>query len=337
MNKVEWVENLRVIATITVIALHVAGPGAVSIGTVSMLDWNIANFFDGFARFCVPVFVMITGTFILNKDYDLKDFFKNKLSKIIIPFLIFSFIYIIDSYGINTLIQKHDLKEFGRFALEKLIYGSSFHLWYIYMLIGLYIASPIIRVYVKNASKKNLEYFLVAWLIFMAIHGYNLNNYLPNFQISLLGGFTGYLILGYYLSKYPLNSAKLGWLLFIGGGLLTIGGTYYYSVKQNQFDEMFYNYNTLNVIMQSVGLYTILFNTTIKNKVLSKIRDIISKNSFNIYLIHILVLAKIAPLNFTWSYINPFVGIITTTLLCLLISTITSIILKQIPIVNRYL
>lgn len=335
MNKIEWVENLRVIATITVIVLHVAGPGVVSLGSVSMLDWNIANFFDGFARFCVPVFIMITGSFILNKDYELKDFFKNKLSRIIIPFLIFSFIYIIDSYGFQKLIYNHDIKEFGLFTLQNLIYGSSFHLWYIYMLIGLYIISPIIRVYVKNASKSNLGYFLIAWLIFVTIHGYALNNYIPSFQISIFANYTGYFVLGYYLSKYPLNSPKLGWLLFITGSLLTIVGTYFFSVKQNQFYEMFYNYNTLNVILQSVGIYTILFNSTIKNKALSKLRDIISKNSFNIYLVHILILSKIAPL--TWNYINPLVGIITTTLVCLFISTIVSMVLKQIPIVNRYL
>lgn len=335
MNKIEWVENLRVIATITVIMLHVAGPGVVSLGSVSMLDWNIANFFDGFARFCVPIFIMITGSFILNKDYELKDFFKNKLSRIIIPFLIFSFIYTIDGYGVKNLIKNHDLEEFSQFALQNLIYGSSYHLWYIYMLIGLYIISPIIRVYVKNASKSNLEYFLIAWLIFVTIDGYALNDYIPSFQISIFANYTGYFVLGYYLSKYPLNSQKLGWLLFITGSLLTIGGTYYFSVKQNQFFEMFYNYNTLNVILQSIGIYTILFNSTIKNKVLSKLRDIISKNSFNIYLVHVLILSKIAPL--TWDYVNPLAGIITTTLVCLLISTIVSMVLKQIPIVNRYL
>lgn len=337
MNKIEWIENLRVIATIAVIALHVSSSGVAGIGNISMLDWNISNLINGSTRFCVPVFIMITGTFILNKDYNLKDFFKNKLSKIIIPFLIFSFIYVIDNYGLEKLIQNHDLKEFGQFTVKSLINGSSYHLWYIYMLIGLYLITPIIRVYVKNASKSNLQYFLICWIIFITVYGYEWDGYLPKFQLSIFVGYTGYFILGHYLSKYPLNSPKLGWLLFLTGSIITIAGTYYYSVKQNKFYEMFYSYNNLNTLLQSVGLYTLLYKSTLKNKVLSTIRDLISKHSFNIYLIHILIITKLAENGIHWSLMNPLVGITVTTLACLFISLLISVILKKTPIINRYI
>lgn len=334
MNRIEWVENLRVIATIAVIILHVAGPGVASVGAIDMNDWNIVNIFDSSVRFCVPVFVMITGTFLLNKDYEIKDFLTNKALKIIVPFLFFSFVYIVYNYGLNR-IYSLDLKEFPQFALNSLISGSSYHLWYIYMLIGLYLMTPILRVYTKNATKDNLRYYLILWFAFSTLASYSLNIYLPNFQIPLFLNYTGFYILGYYLSKFNTITPKQGLLLYLTGTALTIGGTWYYAARQNIFNEMFYGYLSLNVIMQSVGIYAMVYKSQIDNSLLKKAVALISVHSFNIYLVHVLVLNEMHTI--TWNYINPLAGILLRSTVCLLISLLISIILKKIPGVNKLL
>ncbi|MCO6148339.1 acyltransferase [Flavobacterium sp. NRK1] len=336
MNKIEWVDTLRVIATISVILLHVAAPGVVSLGTIEMYDWNVANIFDSSVRFCVPVFVMITGIFLLNKDYDIKDFVTNKLFKIIIPFLFFSIIYILYTYGIQR-IYNFDLKDLPSYALKSIVHGSYYHLWYIYMLIGLYLITPILRIYTKNATKNNLKYFLILWFIFNSVNNYSLNSYFPNFQISIFANYTGFYILGFYLSKYNTITFIQGLILYISGTIITIAGTYYFAVKDNYFNEMFYSYQSFNIILQSIGIYIIIFKSDIRNKLVKTTVNLLSKHSFNIYLIHALILSLLITYGMTWDFISPTIGILTSTIVCLLLSLLTSVIIKSIPGLNKYL
>lgn len=65
---------LRIMATFSVIIIHVSGPLVVKYGQISNFDWNIANFFDSISRYSVPMFFIISGALLLKKDYNLKDF-----------------------------------------------------------------------------------------------------------------------------------------------------------------------------------------------------------------------------------------------------------------------
>lgn len=336
MNKIEWAESLRVIATISVILLHTAAPGVVSLGSIDFFDWNIANAFDSAVRFCVPVFVMITGTFLLNKDYEIKDLLTNKLFKIFIPFLFYSLIYIIYTYGWRRIFNL-DIADLPIHILRSLVNGSYYHLWYIYMLFGLYLITPIIRVYTKNATKDNLKYFLILWFIFNSIYTYSLNSYIPNLQISLFFNYTGFYILGYYLSKHNTFTALQGLSMYLVGTAITIGGMYYYAIKENRLNEMFYSYQSLNVMLQSIGVYVLVFKTDIKNIVLKKSVNLLSAHSFTIYLIHALLLTVMVKRGLTWNFINPVIGIVTSTIVCLLLSLLISIVIKKIPFIRRYL
>lgn len=336
MNKIEWAESLRAIATISVILVHASAPGVSSLGSTDFFDWNIANALDSAVRFCVPIFVMITGTFLLNKDYEIKDLLINKLFKIFIPFLFFSLIYIVYTYDWRR-IYNLDLADLPGHTHRSLLNGSYYHLWYIYMLFGLYLITPIIRVYTKNATKENLKYFLFLWFIFNSVYSYSLNNYIPNFQISLFSGYTGFYILGYYLSKYNTFTRKQGLLLYLTGTIITISGMYYYAVKENRLNEMFYTYQSINVMLQSIGVYVIIFKTNIHNTLLKKAVNLISVHSLTIYLIHALILTMMIKRGLTWNFINPFVGILTSTIVCLLLSLLVSMVIKKIPVVNRYL
>ena len=98
INTIVWIDNLRILATISVIFLHVSSPLLYNFEGKEDLNWWTGNIYDGTVRFCVPVFVMLTGSLMLSKDYDLNDFLKIKLMRIIIPFLFWSVIYIL--YGL---------------------------------------------------------------------------------------------------------------------------------------------------------------------------------------------------------------------------------------------
>ena len=72
-----WIDYLRVFATFGVILLHTAAPLANQYGIVSNYDWWIGNIYNSITRFCVPVFLMISGALIFSKTYNsTNDFLK---------------------------------------------------------------------------------------------------------------------------------------------------------------------------------------------------------------------------------------------------------------------
>jgi len=94
-NPVNWIDNLRVLATISVIFLHVSASVTAKFGSISFITWTIGNIYNSSVRFCVPIFVMITGALLLPKDYEISDFLKKKFIRVVLPFVFWGIIYLL--------------------------------------------------------------------------------------------------------------------------------------------------------------------------------------------------------------------------------------------------
>ena len=90
-----WINNARIVSTFAVVFLHVA--------IVFMLDndidteyWWFGNIFNVLVRWCVPSFVMISGALLLdNKNEEsLSKFYSKRLSRVLIPILFWSIMYL---------------------------------------------------------------------------------------------------------------------------------------------------------------------------------------------------------------------------------------------------
>src|ERR1700742_1816194 len=97
-QQLDWINNLRIIAMFFVIVLHTTSPLLMAYGKVRDSYWLIADFFNALSRFGVPVFVMITGALLLNRDYQLGDFLRKRLGRIFPPFIFWSGVYILYSW-----------------------------------------------------------------------------------------------------------------------------------------------------------------------------------------------------------------------------------------------
>ena len=75
-DKKEWISLLRVIATIAVVILHVASPILNQYNDIMISYWHVGNVYDSMVRFSVPLFFMVSGVLLLNKDYELLVFLK---------------------------------------------------------------------------------------------------------------------------------------------------------------------------------------------------------------------------------------------------------------------
>lgn len=334
-NRLVWTNNLRFLATIGVIILHVSGQILIQYGTVSNFVWGVGNFYDSAVRFCVPVFVMLTGALLLPKKYELGEFLRKRFLRIVLPFLFWSMVYIL--FALNTkLIQNQNITtlEIITWGLNLLRLGSSTHLWYIYMIIGIYLITPIISKWIQNCKENEIVYFLIIWLFALIMNQPILEKYNTEVDLSYFADFIGYLVLGYYLSvktfKYSKSVIAITAILFVVTGIsVTIAGTYFLTSDDGKFNEYFYGYMTLNTLIVSIGIFLFFkyFNTTKSLKVI----DFLSKYSYGIYLVHVLVLFYLSKYGIDYSLMNPIFSIPITSFLCLIFSTFIIYVLNKMP------
>ena len=296
---------LRVLACYLVIQVHTGefyyiGEGGTVLSGTSPFWVGILN---SVCRASVPLFVMISGFLLLPLKEEMGVFFRKRFTRVAIPFVVWCILYALywackgqtnwAQAGINIL---HIPVNFG---------VEVGHLWYIYMLIGLYLFAPIISPWIKSASRKNMEFYLVIWaitlcvpyihLVYPQILGECFWNQTP--LLYYFSGFLGYLILGAYIKLYLFEKRAwhlpVGILMIIVGYAITAGG--FISLLDSTLVstlELTWGFETINVALMGFGLFLSLKNIRFARTtsfVAKGITDI-SKISYGIYLAHIMVL-----------------------------------------------
>ena len=344
--KQSWISKLRIFATISVIWLHVNGT---IWGNHDMFELN-----DGQKRFfavnfylmhwAVPVFFMITGYLLLNKDkrITIRDCCFKYTRRVLLALLLFGSFFsavILLSEGENTLflIPK---------ALIGVISGKTFsHLWYCYELIGIYAVLPFIKVVTDNIDEQELKYIISILLIFdfvMPFLGFVIENtinfYIP-FSYPLF-----YLLCGHWFSINDCKSNRLVGMLSIVLGLIVALIAYLMPTENN----FILGYNSPLIAGLAVTIFSIFaeyqktdidrsVNLNVGNTTKQKLW-IVDRLCFGTYLIHPLFIQIFyRVLGFTPIEFRVYqVGTIIVFVIVLIMSFAGSAILRKIPILKKY-
>lgn len=304
-DRVIFLDYLRVIACFMVIMVHscefffINGD---SIGIRSVSDGFWVSIIDSGLRASVPLFVMASSYLLLPLKTNTESFFKRRFTRVLVPFIVWSLLYAIlpwswgeiSSEDVNTNL----LHLFTNFN------GASGHLWFIYMLIGLYLFMPMISPWIKSVSKKEEQYFLSIWFISTFWHYAKLwtgdmygECYWNEFHtLWYFSGFIGYLVLAHYIRTYINWSLKksiiIGGLFFVVGYLFT-SIVYYqrtFTATELQELELSWRFCSFNVVFMTFGLFVIMKKINCKKEGLYSIIKEISRLSYGIYLMHIFLL-----------------------------------------------
>jgi surface polysaccharide O-acyltransferase-like enzyme len=330
INRSYWIDHLRGIATLAVIVVHVS---SLMMNNYNGADsnWVIANFFYSSERFCIPIFVMISGTLLLPKAEYFADFYRKRFKRIFLPFIFWSCLYfcyeLVKMYLMGTLSTAVT----AQLLFNRITEGTSFHLWYVYMIIGLYLFVPVIGKWARNSCPKEIAYFIFFWFFLLFIEPF-CPRFISIFALNYFTGFAGYLVLGYYLSLYVEKSklvTLVAILLVTFGFFVTLLGTFFASKSNNLYYGLLHSYLTPNIALLSVGVFLFIKNNFYRK---NNIFYLISKHSFGIYLIHIFILIFLNKLGINGKLFSPAFGIPFTSLLCLLISFIAIFSINKVPL-----
>jgi surface polysaccharide O-acyltransferase-like enzyme len=325
---------LRICAILAVLLMHSTGFYDDTVSSGNPL-WILSIIFGSITRFAVPVFLMISGSLLLEKEsLSYKLLYSRNILRFVVAYFFWSFVYIVAF----SVIPYHLHHAFSISTVMDIIAGTLaggyFHLWYMPLIIGLYVLAPVLHSIVRKTEEKTLWYWMMLTILLcfvlplfrrIPIFESILGESIDIFKVGFYGEYLFYFVSGYLLSQRRLPKALCSILYLLGiiSTITTIGTTWVLSVKYGELVSFLRENNTPNVMLMSISLFVFVQNslTDTWTPKYPKMLLFLSKYAFGVYLIHELILEALE------SFVSPYVPdlcliptlFVTTTVLCYII------------------
>lgn len=350
-GRVQYADWLRTAAMIAVIVVHVSGGWLPSV-PIGSFEWHVLNVFDGLSHWCVPIFVMLSGAFLLDPKRGLSytDLLLKYILRMVTALLVFGMLYLLLGDvigGIPVTLERLP-------ALPERLWngGMETHLWYLPMAIGLYLLTPVLRAFLRGATRADLHWFLFLCALFAVAlpavqhvsPSEGLDFWVGQLRVHLVLGYVGYYMAGYYLKTYALGPLVqwLVYLLGLGGVAVTVWGTYLSSQAAGVLSDVFYGYMSPGIVALSVSVF--VFFRYVLGSAGARGQDRgggAASVSFGVYLVHVVFL-NLLRVFFRYADLpappfHPILAVPLCTLAVFLPSFFTAWLLHKIPLLGRYL
>jgi surface polysaccharide O-acyltransferase-like enzyme len=300
-----WVDCARAFAAFGVVAVHVSASIYNRFGEISPASWWLSNVVNTPFRCSMPLFVLISGSLLLGREYDIFSFYRKRAARLIPPLVFWSVIYIFFRVccGDDLMwIIKKDILVDGR---------AYVHLWFLTMISCMMIIVPYLNALVlgKKLDAIEIKMLIVISIVFycflwasgfiMEIKKYSMKWFLTFFN------FIPYFLLGFYINKYveKINLKCISAILISVLILINVTGLGFSYIVCKDFsiikDHIIMDDSPLVFIQ--VIVICVLMKINQDKLPMHRVIRAMSENSFGIYLIHPLIiyfLSSILPRGF---------------------------------------
>lgn len=197
-RSIQYINRLRILAIYAVVTAHVTIWLTMASPPFSFNWWLGTWVF--YLCFCsIPVFVMISGALLLDdsRTESPAEFYRRRMYRVGVPLVSWTIIYL----GVRGFID-HERLTVGRAAELVITADPYYHLWFLYMILGLYLVTPPLRTFVRHAPRGE-RLFVIAAVLILANAYFQSDALLWNNQRSIFTLFIPYI--GYYLCGYELS------------------------------------------------------------------------------------------------------------------------------------
>lgn len=287
---------LRVAAMFAVIGIHCLT--AIIVKRYPDSDeWLIANTLDSFMRWCVPVFVMISGALLIKSSTftHAKQFYKKRASRLLLPLFAWPLLYWLWAWLVPGLVIPWQDIGLAWLAGTPLV-GAQ--LYFLFIIAGLYVLAPLISLYMTNVSPKIFRVTAMAalivassWLIVEVKLLDRQESY--NFLTWCLP-YIGYFMLGHSLRHTALSSRQLLYvgLIFIACGLTNSLVSIGTRIDGNMFYQAYLSPTVIGLSISAFIGGKALYNR-LRFGWLDRVFTRLSSLSFGVYLLHVMILESI--------------------------------------------
>ena len=322
-GRILYLDIIRIMACVMIVAMHAPIPNTGLNSYVLSTDSLLTA--PG-----IGLFVMVSGALLLPMNMSTKQFLKKRFRKIVFPTLFWTLFYMLAFFYENGADRIDPIRVLLTMPFSNQ-YGAT--LWFLYMIAGLYLLVPILSSWIKNASKKEVEFYLILWTITLCypyIGGFVGINDSNTGILYYFGGYAGYFLLGYYLRTYVI--AWNIWRCFI---LFLVPLSFaaflkYWEIEINFYDS--FGYLSFFVAMMSVGWFLLVKNVVLRNDILRPYRDVslVSNCCFGIYLVHLFVMRSLI-WQLTWLHDFGILQIILVAFLTFIVSFTVTWLISYLP------
>jgi len=284
-DRLDRLDAARWLAALAVVLLHSAAQAVSDAGAYGSGDWLAANLYDSAVRWCVPVFVMVSGALLLDtgRPHDARRFYLRRATRICAPLVFWTLFYLAWRSALDWWDDgRLDFSFWPRKVAEGAPY---YHLWYLYMIVGLYLFAPLVRALYQRSQPPARRLWVVGILgiaILDALYrqalgagqGFFLTWFLP---------YLGYFVAGRMIFDGELRIPRPGLVLALSV-LATAWGVSTLS-EAGRLNLYFYDYFSITVPFMSLAAFQWIMNSP-RVPPLSTLAPL----TFGVYLIHPLFL-----------------------------------------------
>lgn len=345
-GRLAYADLLRVLAVMAAVVLSVA-EGWLGQTAVGGTNWTVMCVYSALTRWCVPMFAMLSGAFLLDpkKSVRARDLALKYILRILVAMLVWGVLYL--------LAERESFTWAGvKSALLRLLWADApDHFWFLYVMLGLYLVTPILRAFVRGASRGGLHWFLLlAFLLGCLLPTLQAlfpgrtalaSAWVGRMEIRVVLGYVGYYVAGYYLKNYTLGRiAEFSiYILGILGAVATVWGTVVLSARQGVRSTLLLDWLSPNVALMAAAVF-VLFRYVLgisdersRRQRLSGVARI----SFGIYLLHAFFLLALRWLGISTLSFEPIISVPVLSAGVFLCSFVVAWLLSKIPLLGRFL
>lgn len=335
---------LRIFAAFSVVVLHSAAQSWYYL-SIDSKEWFIANAYDAVSRFGVPVFVMLSGALFLGRDraIDIKRLYFKNILRMIIIYIVWSFLY-------GWYNRGFDIAALNAKEIVRMILGSSYHLWFLPMLVGLYVLLPILQSWVLTTTKANIEYLLTAFIVLQIgretvralTFSDEIHTLLDVGNVEMICSYVGYFVLGHYVANIGISRKWHKWIYIscIPALVFSVVLSCWMTMRAGTPTGMVYDSFSLFTFIVAGAIF--LAFTANKERITQRVRfqglvRELSADTFGAYLIHLMVMYFLKEYGIhSCMFFNLF-GIPFFSVVVFVLSLLAAAILRRIPVVGRYI
>ena len=339
-SRIWYWDILRILAMIFLVIRHSA---TATFEFVEMLstNWWVSNIYGSLSAWMIPVFMMISGASFLEprRNVTPKKLYQKNIVRMLSAFAFWTVFY-----AVYNIVSGQDLHN----DFVTMIFEGHFHLWFIPMIIGMYMLTPLLRPVAEN-KKALISITIVTGLTGVIIPTLqDLGLFFDNTLFTGLnhfGFFSAYVC--FFFMGYLFHNVSIGkegraliYVLGIAATIIIFIGTYVLTVKDNYHNEDMQADNNLFTAVQGIALF-VFFKEKLKDVEFKKstqkfILDI-SGLTFGVYMVHVVLLALLDKFGFS-PVTYPAVYMIPMLILFVLpTSFFISYVLKKIPFLGKYI
>src|SRR6266571_1356905 len=142
---------IRILAVFFVVFSHSTDRFVLYTTLKGSFAWNVIYYLNTLSRVAVPLFIILSGYLILQKEktHNIKSFFKRRFSRILLPFIVWLGIY----YGWTAYWDQRQLTP--DFILQTLWHADLWHLYFLVIILELYLLAPTLVNFMERKNRKN--------------------------------------------------------------------------------------------------------------------------------------------------------------------------------------